>query len=183
MRCAAPRDEGMARFPHEWAGIGEAGQALKLLREHVAAMFFWRGASRVRSFSELKLDAKGMMLLPKVIAAARQGRRRAAAHACVVISRPRACAPSAWRRPRRGWSRRKARWAACSPSAEHTADIALAVKVVRALGALDVGQAAVVCEGLALAVEAAEGTDAMIARVGTLREACAARRQNVAACW
>ena len=38
------------------------------------------------------------------------------------------------------------------------------------MGALDVGQAAVVCEGLALAVEAAEGTDAMIARIGTLRE-------------
>ena len=40
----------------------------------------------------------------------------------------------------------------------------------RALGALDVGQAAVVCEGLALAVEAAEGTDAMIARIANLRE-------------
>jgi hypothetical protein len=38
------------------------------------------------------------------------------------------------------------------------------------LGALDVGQAAVVCEGLALAVEAAEGTDAMIARVGSLKD-------------
>ena len=34
------------------------------------------------------------------------------------------------------------------PSAEHESDIALAFKVVRALGALDVGQAAVVCDGL-----------------------------------
>jgi hypothetical protein len=33
-----------------------------------------------------------------------------------------------------------------------------------------VGQAAIVCEGLALAVEAAEGTDAMLARIATLRE-------------
>jgi DUF1009 family protein len=33
-----------------------------------------------------------------------------------------------------------------------------------------VGQAAAVCEGLALAVEAAEGTDAMIARIGQLRD-------------
>ena len=45
-----------------------------------------------------------------------------------------------------------------------------AFAIVRALGALDVGQAAVVCEGLALAVEAAEGTDAMIARIASLRE-------------
>jgi DUF1009 family protein len=43
--------------------------------------------------------------------------------------------------------------------------------IVKALGAMDVGQAAVVCEGLALAVEAAEGTDRMLARIGTLREA------------
>ncbi|MGB1088642.1 MAG: UDP-2,3-diacylglucosamine diphosphatase LpxI domain-containing protein, partial [Alphaproteobacteria bacterium] len=38
----------------------------------------------------------------------------------------------------------------------------------RALGAFDVAQGAVVCDGLVLAVEAAEGTDAMLARVATL---------------
>ena len=38
------------------------------------------------------------------------------------------------------------------------------------MGALDVGQAAVVCDGLPLAVEAAEGTDAMLLRIPTLRE-------------
>ena len=41
---------------------------------------------------------------------------------------------------------------------------------MEALGTFDIGQAAVVCDGLVLAVEAAEGTDAMIARVGTLPE-------------
>jgi hypothetical protein len=38
------------------------------------------------------------------------------------------------------------------------------------LGRFDVGQAVAVCEGLVLAVEAAEGTDAMIARVLHLSE-------------
>ncbi|HUO03038.1 MAG TPA: UDP-2,3-diacylglucosamine diphosphatase LpxI, partial [Rhizomicrobium sp.] len=57
-----------------------------------------------------------------------------------------------------------------APNDHHRADIARAFEIVKALGALDVGQAAVVCEGLALAVEAAEGTDRMIARVGELRE-------------
>ena len=56
------------------------------------------------------------------------------------------------------------------PGDDHKADIARAFSIVRALGALDVGQAAAVCEGLALAVEAAEGTDAMIARIGQLRD-------------
>jgi DUF1009 family protein len=57
------------------------------------------------------------------------------------------------------------------PSPDVAEDIALAVKVVRTLGALDIGEAAAVCEGLVLAVEAAEGTDAMIARVAGLPEA------------
>jgi len=56
------------------------------------------------------------------------------------------------------------------PDSEHQADILKAFKIVHALGALDVGQAAVVCEGLALAVEAAEGTDVMLARIPSLRE-------------
>jgi hypothetical protein len=54
------------------------------------------------------------------------------------------------------------------PDSEQERDIALGVKVVRVLGALDVGQSAVVSSGLVLAVEAAEGTDAMTLRVPKL---------------
>jgi DUF1009 family protein len=49
------------------------------------------------------------------------------------------------------------------------ADIARGVKVARALGAVDVGQCCVVQQGIVLAAEAAEGTDAMLARAATLR--------------
>jgi UDP-2,3-diacylglucosamine hydrolase len=49
------------------------------------------------------------------------------------------------------------------------ADIERAIGVVRALGALDVGQGCVVQQGIVLAVEAAEGTDAMLARCDGLR--------------
>ena len=49
------------------------------------------------------------------------------------------------------------------------ADIARGVAVVRALGAVDVGQGCVVQQGLVLAVEAIEGTDAMLTRAGGLR--------------
>jgi DUF1009 family protein len=70
------------------------------------------------------------------------------------------------------------------PDAEHRDDIEMAFRIVHALGTLDVGQAAVVCEGLALAVEAAEGTDAMLSRIGSLRETLrgtAQRRRGVLA--
>ena len=55
------------------------------------------------------------------------------------------------------------------PDADAMADIARGVRVVRALGAVDVGQGAVVQQGLVLAVEAIEGTDAMLARAAGLR--------------
>ncbi len=55
------------------------------------------------------------------------------------------------------------------PDAAADADIARAFAVVRALGALDVGQAVVVQQGLVLGVEAIEGTDALLVRAGALR--------------
>ncbi|MDZ4791211.1 MAG: UDP-2,3-diacylglucosamine diphosphatase LpxI [Hyphomicrobiales bacterium] len=56
------------------------------------------------------------------------------------------------------------------PSAKDLTDIALGLKVVRALGALDVGQAAAVSRGYVLAVEAAEGTDEMLRRCARLHQ-------------
>lgn len=49
------------------------------------------------------------------------------------------------------------------PTAADKADVNRAVAIVRALGAVDVGQGAVVVQGLCLAVEALPGTDAMLA--------------------
>ncbi len=63
-----------------------------------------------------------------------------------------------------------ARFGAHRPDdASAQADIAHGVRVARALGALDVGQAAVVQQGIVLGVEASEGTDALLARCGPLR--------------
>ena len=49
------------------------------------------------------------------------------------------------------------------------ADIARGLAVVRALGALDIGQAVVVEASIVLGVEAIEGTDALIERAGKLK--------------
>ena len=58
-----------------------------------------------------------------------------------------------------------------SPRAEHLGDIARAMDVARAIGRLDVGQGAVCCDGLILALEAQEGTDSMLRRVAELPQA------------
>lgn len=54
------------------------------------------------------------------------------------------------------------------PTDEEEQDIQKGKAVAEALGALDVGQGVVVQQGLVLAVEAIEGTAAMLARVGGL---------------
>jgi DUF1009 family protein len=57
------------------------------------------------------------------------------------------------------------------PSAVQQSDIAHGIEAARKLGALDIGQAAVVENGHVLGVEGTEGTDALIACCGTLRRA------------
>lgn len=59
-------------------------------------------------------------------------------------------------------------WGAYKPSDEHMSDIRLAAKVAHALGVYDVAQGVVVASGLVLALEAQEGTDAMLRRVAEL---------------
>src|SRR6201985_1476328 len=60
-------------FPHEWASLGEPGRALKALANAATKDVLLVGRVERPKFSELKLDAKGVMVLPRVIAAARQG--------------------------------------------------------------------------------------------------------------
>jgi DUF1009 family protein len=57
---------------------------------------------------------------------------------------------------------------AVAADAAAQADIARGVTVLKTIGAADIGQACVVQQGVVLAVEAVEGTDAMLARAATL---------------
>jgi UDP-2,3-diacylglucosamine hydrolase len=163
-------DEGIARFPHEWAGIGEVGKTLKLLRAHNCTDVILVGRVARPRFSDIKVDTKGLMLLPKVIAAARQG-DDALLRALVSSFDAEGFRTVGVEAAAPGLIAQPGTLGRISPTAEIADDIALAVKVVRQLGALDIGQAAAVCDGLVLAVEAAEGTDAMIARVAGLPDA------------
>lgn len=56
-----------------------------------------------------------------------------------------------------------------APDAQAESDIQRGMEVAKGLGALDVGQAVAVQQGIVLAVEAVEGTDAMIRRCAALR--------------
>lgn len=154
-------------YDHEWVSIGEPGKAFRALKEHGCTDVSLVGQVGRPKFSDIKLDTKGVLVAPRIIAAARKGDdallrsvvdmfEREGFHAIgVAEAAPQLLAPEGV-------------LGKISPTTDDMADIAVAVKTVRTIGALDIGQAAAVCNGLVLAVEAAEGTDAMIARVGTL---------------
>jgi DUF1009 family protein len=155
-------------YPYSWMGIGEWGLALKTLREANVQEMIFAGRVDRPNWSDIKVDAKGLMLLPKVVAAARKGDDALlrfisdfyAKEGFTVLSAPEA-AP--------GLVMGEGALGKLKPDADQLEDAARAFAIIRATGALDVGQAAIVCDGLPLCVEAAEGTDAMIARVASLR--------------
>src|SRR5260221_5050819 len=120
-------------------------------------------------FSEVKLDAKGMLLLPKAVAAAKKG-DDALLRFIVGICEDEGLTAISVARAAPALVADEGVLGKIVPDAEHRADIERAFKIVHALGAVDVGQAAVVCDGLPLAVEAAEGTDAVLLRIPLLRE-------------
>jgi len=165
---AAPED--VSPFPHGWASLGEIGKAIKLLKNAGCSELTMAGKVPRPEFTKLKLDARGALALPRVMAAEMRG-DDALHRAMMTIfegEAMRVIGPAEAARELLapygaiGWF---------EPSEDQDADILHGIRVVLTLGALDVGQAAVVCQGLVLAVEAAEGTDAMLVRVASLPEA------------
>lgn len=57
-----------------------------------------------------------------------------------------------------------------SPDSQQEADIKTGIEILQKIGELDIGQAVVIEDGIALAIEAAEGTENMLSRVGALKK-------------
>lgn len=158
----------VADVPHEWIDIAAVGHAVAALQKAGCEEVCFIGPVRRPNFAKLKPDWYGIKLLPKIVAAAREGDD---AILSVIVDHVEA---SGFKvvgandvliqiaAPRGPLGRHR-------PSAEDEADIAKAIAVIHALGPFDIGQAAVVRAGQVLAIEAAEGTDAMLARCAELR--------------
>ena len=162
-------EDWVADFPHESLSPGEPGRIVKAMKNAGVTQVLLAGRVDRPKFSEMKLDAKGMLLLPKAIAAAKKG-DDSLLRFIVGICEDEGFTAVSVAEAAPALVAQDGLLGRVVPDSEHQADILKAFKIVHALGALDVGQAAVVCEGLALAVEAAEGTDVMLARIPSLRE-------------
>ncbi|MFZ2018102.1 MAG: UDP-2,3-diacylglucosamine diphosphatase LpxI [Methyloceanibacter sp.] len=161
--------DAIERFPHTWIKLGEVGKLFGALESNGCRDLVIIGGVDRPDLANVKFDFGAIKNLPFILSLGKGGDDH-------VLSRIVSFLESKGYRVHgaedvapdllasKGILGRKA------PSARDRADIEMAFRVVSALGRLDVGQAAVVANGHVLAVEAAEGTDAMLARCAELRQ-------------
>jgi DUF1009 family protein len=158
-----------AAWPHIVCRMGAAGRMLDWLRAAGVRDLILAGAVRRPSVLSLRPDAGAARLLPRVGIKAFGG-DDSLLSAVIQVLRD------------EGFNPLEARQVlsdvmvdtpgvltTAQPDEQAMLDIRRGLHVVRVIGAADVGQGCVVQQGLVLALEAIEGTDAMLARAGTLR--------------
>jgi DUF1009 family protein len=157
----------LAPYAGAEVGLAEVGKCLKALRRAGCRAVCLAGNVARPDFASLAPDLRGLMLLPKVVAAARKG-DDALLRLLVGEFEKEGFAVEGAHEVMEDLTLPAGPLGAHEPGEEHMADALRALEVARTIGRLDVGQAAVVARGLVLAVEAQEGTDAMLARVAEL---------------
>ena len=158
----------LAPWPHAMARIGAAGRILDLLRAQGVRDVVLIGTVKRPGFFDLRPDAEGAKLLARIGRAAFAGDDGLLRAVVKVLGEMGFTVLGAHEVLREALAPLGLLTQA-APDAQAMSDIARGVAVARKLGEADVGQGCVVQQGLVLAVEAIEGTDAMLARCAALR--------------
>jgi hypothetical protein len=172
-------DPHMDAFDGAPAGIAEFGRCLDLLHRAGCTSVCLAGIVKRPDFNALRPDFKGLTILPGAVAAARHGDDALLRYLVGLFEREGFRVEGA-HEVMDGLTLSTGALGRLRPSAEALEDAGKAMRVAAEIGRLDIGQGAVVCAGLVLAVEAQEGTDLMLRRVAELpleiRGAAEARR-------
>ena len=160
--------KAVERYPHYWSYVGQFGRFLRIARREGCRDVIFIGSLVRPAIWEIRLDWKTLRLLPWIIRQFYGGddhlisgmarlfeehgfRLLAAQDVAPEILMP------------------EGLLAAKAPSERDQADIAHGLALIEAIGRFDVGQAVVVANQHVLGVEAAEGTDQLLARIADLR--------------
>jgi DUF1009 family protein len=162
-------DPAIERYPHQWLRLGAVGNFLKLMNEKGLRELVFVGTVHRPRLRDIRLDWMTIRWLPAYVRVARQGDNHLLSNIArffdeylgLRVLGVQEVAPELLV-PAGVLGRHK-------PGTEDTAEIELGRNALRALGPLDVGQAAVAVGGRVVAIEAAEGTAAMLARVAEVR--------------
>ena len=167
IRLSGFADPHLVRYPGADIGMAELGKALASLKAAGCQSICFAGTVNRPDFKALKPDLKGATLLPGIIAAATKG-DDALLRKILSVFENEGYAVEGADDILGGETLPQGALGSVQPSDEQIADLRKALHVAEKAGELDIGQGAVVCDGLVLAVEAQEGTDAMLTRVAGL---------------
>jgi UDP-2,3-diacylglucosamine hydrolase len=155
-------------YRHHWIGLGQVGRFRRLAREEGCRDVVVIGSVIRPAFWQLRPDLGMIRLLPRVARMFRGGDAHLLAGVAGLLEdrgfrlvAAQEFAPDILM-PEGTIGTRQ-------PSEAARRDIARGLALLRATGPFDIGQAVVVANNHILAVEAAEGTDHMLARVAELR--------------
>jgi hypothetical protein len=156
------------RYTHHWIAIGQAGRFFRLAKAENCREVLFIGAVLRPPITQLRLDWQTIKAMPGLVRAYRGGDDKLISGVAKIaesgglrVVGVKEVAPEVFV-PEGVLGRYQ-------PAERDRADIARALNAIAALGPFDVGQAAIVADGNVLAVEAAEGTDNMLARIAELR--------------
>lgn len=147
--------------------VGELGRLIQLMKKEGCEEMVFAGWLKRPDFSALKLDLKGVQSLPKILAAAKKG-DDALLRAVMDVFADAGFRIIGADDVLNDLLVGAGPLGVISPSLDHWPDIRRAAEVAKISGSLEIGQGAVSCASLILAVEAQEGTDRMLARVAEL---------------
>jgi hypothetical protein len=157
----------IAPYPHQFFRLGAIGAIRSVLREKSCQDIVMIGPVKRPSILALRPDAEGVRLLSKIGKAAFAGDDGLLAAIINVLSEDgfrvlgahdilaNVLGPEGL-------------LTQIGPDAAATADVNRGIAVLKIMGAADIGQGCVVQQGIVLAVEAIEGTDAMLGRVAAV---------------
>jgi DUF1009 family protein len=169
MALAGEADERLAAYPHAFIKWGEIGRVLELARDkRVRDVVLIGSVSKRPDFRDIGFDMATIRYLPRILKSLTGGDDTVLGRVVQVLEEEglrvigaHEVAPDLVAAP--------GRLAGPEASAADLADAGAAMLAARAIGELDIGQAAIAVAERVVALEAAEGTDAIIERVGTLR--------------
>ncbi len=167
LRMKGFEEPALADYPGEVAGIAELGKAFKALKKAGCEEICFAGIVKRPDFQSLKPDMKGISLLPKAIAAAKQG-DDALLRFMIGVFENEGFKVIGADQAARALTGQAGLLAGPAPTEAQMQDLNHAAQVALQLGQLDIGQGAIVANGLVLCVEAQEGTDQMLMRCATL---------------
>lgn len=161
-------DREFPEFETEQFSVGQIGAICKALKAGGCDAVCFAGYIQRPDIKTLKLDARGMIMVPKALAAGRKG-DDALLRVVVGEFEAQGFEVVGANEVLESLTPDASAGVDTQSALEHQLDIEKACAIAREIGRLDIGQGAVVADGLVLAVEAQEGTNEMLGRVASLR--------------